>query len=61
MLVVSRRKGEAVLIRFGDKELRLEIGKLTASKVQINFEAPEEVRIIREELASCTTTKTMTN
>ncbi|MBX7165728.1 MAG: carbon storage regulator [Pirellulales bacterium] len=47
MLVLSRRRGEA--IRIGD-HITLTVVRLEGQRVRLSVEAPAEVRIVRAEL-----------
>jgi len=47
MLVLSRRKGEAVVI---GGELRVQVLEVSGSRVKLGFSGPPEVSIHREEL-----------
>lgn len=47
MLVLTRKRGEAVVI---DENVRVTVIDVQGSRVRIGFEAPADVRIRREEL-----------
>lgn len=47
MLVLSRRSGEALTIGEG---IRLRVLEIDGSRVRLGIEAPDDVRILREEL-----------
>lgn len=47
MLVLSRKKGEAVKIAEG---VTMTVREILGSRVVLGFEAPSEVRILRQEL-----------
>jgi carbon storage regulator len=47
MLILSRRIGERIRI---DGDIVLTVVKVRGQQVQLGFEAPESVRIVREEL-----------
>ena len=51
MLVLSRRRDEAIIIRdrFG-AEIRLLVVDVRGNKVRLGIEAPPEVSIVREEV-----------
>lgn len=49
MLVLSRLKGEEILI--GDN-IRIIVNKIDGKRVSIGIEAPKETRILRSELAT---------
>ena len=51
MLVLSRRRDEAIVIRnrFG-AEIRLIVVDVRGNKVRLGFEAPPEISIVREEV-----------
>lgn len=48
MLVLSRKVGESIII---DGNILIKITQVRGDKVRIGIEAPQSVRIIREELA----------
>lgn len=48
MLVLTRRKGQRILI--GD-DIRLTVNRIGDDRVSIGIEAPREVRVVREEIA----------
>ncbi len=48
MLVLSRKPGEKVVI---DDTITLIILEMKGNRVRIGFEAPDDVRVLREELA----------
>lgn len=52
MLVVSRKKDQAILI--GDN-IRVLVVRIDEDKVRIGIEAPNEVSILREELSDVST------
>jgi carbon storage regulator len=47
MLVLSRKKGEAINIADG---VTITVREITGSRVVLGFEAPSDVRIMRQEL-----------
>ena len=51
MLVLSRKRGESVLIQVGDITIRVVVTTLGDGKVKLGFEAPQKVAIVREEIA----------
>lgn len=48
MLVLSRKQGESIVLSGG---ITLSVVKVEGGRVRIGVEAPEEVRILRGELA----------
>lgn len=52
MLVFSRKKNEAVLVKVGDVTVRVIVSSIEHGKVRIGFDAPKEVNILREEVAN---------
>lgn len=48
MLVLSRKRGEAIIIGDGVKVTLLDI---RGDRVRIGIDAPEEVKVLREEIA----------
>lgn len=51
MLVLSRLKGESVILRVAGVEIRVCLVRVERDKVRIGFEAPPEVEILRSEIA----------
>lgn len=49
MLVLNRKKGEAILI---GNNIRITIEKIDRDRVTLGFDAPQDVRILRGELES---------
>jgi len=49
MLVLSRKPGEKVVI---DNGITVTVVELTGNRVRLAFDAPEQVHILRAELAS---------
>ena len=49
MLVLSRRKGERIVI---GRDVRITVTEVGPGMVQLGFEAPRAVRIDREEVAA---------
>lgn len=47
MLVVTRKVDEAILV--GD-DIRIVIGRIDGGQVRVCIEAPDDVRIVREEM-----------
>jgi len=52
MLVLTRRIGEEIIIRFNGQEVRVSLQDMWANQARLGFEAPDEVEIIREEINS---------
>lgn len=52
MLIISRKSGERIRVRFGDMELWIEVipNQDFRGKVRLGFEAPREVEVMRQEL-----------
>lgn len=50
MLVLSRKRGERIQIDVHGVEITLEVVDFRGHKVRLGFEAPHDVKIIREEL-----------
>lgn len=50
MLVLTRRRDEAIIIDHDGQRIRILIGDVSGKKVRIGIEAPESTRIWREEL-----------
>lgn len=53
MLVLTRRKGEILIIRSGEHTIEVRLLDLTGGQARIGIEAPPEVIIVRKEI-SCT-------
>lgn len=51
MLVLTRKKGEAVII---GNNIKISIIDIDSDKISIGIDAPKEVKIIREELVNQT-------
>jgi len=47
MLILTRKKGETMVI---DHDIRVEVLGIKGSQVKIGIHAPEEVRVLRDEL-----------
>ena len=50
MLVLSRKKGETVIITVGDQRIRVMLVDIRGDKVRLGFDAPKDVTIHREEI-----------
>jgi carbon storage regulator len=50
MLVLSRKKHEAVIITVGDQRIRVMPVDIRGDKVRLGFAAPKDVTIHREEI-----------
>ncbi len=50
MLVLSRKKGESIVIRFGNEEVVVTICEIRGDKVRIGTTAPDHIRVDREEV-----------
>jgi len=48
MLVLSRKKGERIVIGNGD--VILEVVSITGGRVRIGIQAPKDVRVVRHEI-----------
>ena len=48
MLVLTRRAGEALHI---DGDIKVTIVKISGNRVRVGIEAPQDVRVVRSELA----------
>lgn len=53
MLVLSRKQGES--IRLPGEDVTITILRLSHGRVRVGISAPEEVTVMRSELAECTT------
>ena len=54
MLVLSRKPGEKVVFTRGDQVIELCIVDIRGDRVRVGINAPEDVRVIREELLPVT-------
>ncbi len=50
MLILTRRIGEALLIKAGDKEIKVAILGAKGRQIRVGVEADRDVNVIREEL-----------
>ena len=50
MLVLSRKKGETVIITVGTETIRVIVSDIRGDKVRLGFAAPKDVTIHREEI-----------
>lgn len=50
MLVISRKKGEAILLKSKDGDVRIVLIEMERGRVRLGIEAPKGHTIIREEL-----------
>ena len=50
MLVVGRREGETIIIQTTDGEIVVSLERLQGTQARIGIEAPEQVKVLREEL-----------
>ena len=49
-LVLSRREGEALILNTSDGEIVVSVELLQSSQVKVGSEAPQSIRIMRDEL-----------
>jgi carbon storage regulator len=57
MLVLSRKPGEKIVI---DGSVTITVVEVQGNRVQVGIEAPDDVRILRDEL-TCSVDEPMTN
>lgn len=50
MLVLSRRYGEELVVRFGDQEVSIVVHNRSGGQVKVEIDAPDEVEVVRGEL-----------
>jgi carbon storage regulator len=50
MLVLSRKKGEQIMIGDGDKVITITLVDIDRGKIRLGFEAPKDVTVLRKEL-----------
>jgi carbon storage regulator CsrA len=60
MLVLSRKRREAILIQTANGPIRVVIERLNSYVARVGIEAPRECHIVREELAGLPATATGT-
>ncbi|MCB1788877.1 MAG: carbon storage regulator [Gammaproteobacteria bacterium] len=51
MLVVGRREGESIIIETTDGPIVVSLERLQGTQARIGIEAPEQVKVLRHELA----------
>ncbi len=49
-LTLSRQLDESIVLFWGEEQVVITVEKLTSKEVRLNFEAPKEVEIWRDEL-----------
>lgn len=52
MLVLSRRKGEQIVLRLGEATVLVQVVELRGRRVRIGVTAPQDVSVFREELCT---------
>lgn len=50
MLVLSRRTDQGFVIKVGTEKIRMKVTRIDRRQVKIGWEAPPDVRIVRDEL-----------
>lgn len=51
MLVLARKTGEVVIVTLPDgREMRVTVVDIDRNKIRLGFDAPDDVKIMREEL-----------
>lgn len=50
MLVLTRRTNEKIIIPIGEDKIEIVIAQIRGDKVRLGVEAPQEVKIYREEV-----------
>lgn len=50
MLTLTRKSGEALVLRLGEKEIGVMVDKKRAGQVKLSFAADDDIQIIRKEL-----------
>lgn len=50
MLVLTRHKGQSIIMRFRDAEILVKLIDISRSGAQIGIEAPKSVLILRKEI-----------
>ena len=51
-LSLSRKRDESVLLKIGDVVVEVRVGEIHANRVSLLFRAPEDVKILRAEIAN---------
>ena len=54
MLILSRKVGEAVILEWCGVEVRLVVGSIGSGRTKLMFDAPNGVKIVREEITTTT-------
>jgi carbon storage regulator CsrA len=57
MLILSRKKGEKILLKLGSEEVELTVVRIDSNKVRLGIKASEKIDILRSELVSKETTE----
>ncbi|MDR0946531.1 MAG: carbon storage regulator [Ruminococcus sp.] len=51
MLVIARKFGEGIIVRFGEEEAVVTVAQTPQGKIKLVIDAPRSIRIIRTEVA----------
>lgn len=50
MLTLQRKEGESIIIQKDDVQIVITITNISGKRAKISFDAPEEYKILREEI-----------
>ena len=50
MLVLSRKKNQAIIFEVGDQIVEVEVKQIKGNTVRLGLAAPQNIRILRKEL-----------
>ena len=50
MLVLERKSEEAIIIKVGDRKIRIVVAAISPKKVKLAIDAPKQFLVLREEL-----------
>jgi carbon storage regulator len=52
MLVLSRKRNEQIVLHLPEQTIRIQVVAVEGNRVRIGIEAPQEVKVTREELVA---------
>ncbi|PNR94729.1 carbon storage regulator [Petrotoga sp. 9PWA.NaAc.5.4] len=50
MLILSRKTGESIIIKIGDKEIKMTLVEINNGSIKLGFEAARDIKIYRDEV-----------
>lgn len=50
MLVLTRKKNEAIILEIGDQIVEIEVKQIKGNTVRLGLAAPQNIKILRKEL-----------